>query len=483
MWLWGACQTEKFTLYNNTATWNDCAGRLSAELAVYPTPRITWEFELPRNVNCSWSGPNRSEAPIRGNCFFIDRPHVVSGGHNELWMFANGVASEARSGDLDVPYAGYHFYLPNARFQAICREGQHWQEHVLRDHGPNNRAQDTPGRLEARYVIGPLSDGWTVSIQTNSQELEWLDPDNANRGTYITSSGTLAHSPNGLELAGKTPRLSLRQARQGLVDLSQLLSFANGGYVGPIYIGALNQDEDADPTLPEVPSSMVMIPRVTPLEEIGDSWLTYKSNLGQYFQCLPALQRMLHSQDSPWAEAFELLLSWYLHAIQPQDAQQWRKPWPVRANAVGAALERISYTVLVLEELNPTERAVYDNLFGGKPTPEAKTRWNDLRKQWKSDTVIRLIQLLVRIGLTQDRGCTDTDQVREFVNVRNDATHSRQSDISNPSRERLVEKGLQWLEETLLWRLGYTGSYRDRSDSIGRPITPRYDLASRHSTW
>ena len=37
---------KKVKLYNNLAKINDCQGRLLAELEIYPTPRLTWEFEV-----------------------------------------------------------------------------------------------------------------------------------------------------------------------------------------------------------------------------------------------------------------------------------------------------------------------------------------------------------------------------------------------------------------------------------------------------
>lgn len=33
-------------LYNNIAEFNNCEGRLLAELEVYPRPRISWELEV-----------------------------------------------------------------------------------------------------------------------------------------------------------------------------------------------------------------------------------------------------------------------------------------------------------------------------------------------------------------------------------------------------------------------------------------------------
>jgi len=49
---------DKVKLYNNIARINDCKGRLLAELQIYPSPRITWEFEMLGDVQCNFQGSN-----------------------------------------------------------------------------------------------------------------------------------------------------------------------------------------------------------------------------------------------------------------------------------------------------------------------------------------------------------------------------------------------------------------------------------------
>ena len=50
-------------------------------------------------------------------------------------------------------------------------------------------------------------------------------------------------------------------------------------------------------------------------------------------------------------------------------------------------------------------------------------------------------------------------------------------------RSPLIGKAIQWVDEILLWRIGYNGQYLDRSQSWIKSISPRYDLKLRDSGW
>jgi hypothetical protein len=49
-------------------------------------------------------------------------------------------------------------------------------------------------------------------------------------------------------------------------------------------------------------------------------------------------------------------------------------------------------------------------------------------------------------------------------------------------RWQFIIKAIQWIDEVLLWRLGYDGEYLDRINRNSRS-TPRYDLSLRDSSW
>lgn len=153
--------------------------------------------------------------------------------------------------------------------------------------------------------------------------------------------------------------------------------------------------------------------------------------------------------------------------------------WTVVASSVGAALERLSYAILVEDEVNSCEKAAHELLFDNK-----------VNKQWsssefkKSDgnrlsaTGIRLSLLLKRIGLTSDR---DPDTIQDFLSVRNESVHPKPGNMTNEQRHNCLSRAAQWSDEVLLWRLGYNGKYMSRERRTS--ISPRYDLSVRSPDW
>ena len=134
-------------------------------------------------------------------------------------------------------------------------------------------------------------------------------------------------------------------------------------------------------------------------------------------------------------------------------------------------------------------RANYELLFNIKKDKEEQKQyskyWKCLKFQKKngkylSQTGIRLSCLLERIGLTQDQ---DADAIQAFLDVRNDAVHPRVSNMTIEQRLQLIRKAIQWIDEILLWRIGYNGQYLDRSQTWAASISPRYNLKLRDSAW
>jgi len=80
----------------------------------------------------------------------------------------------------------------------------------------------------------------------------------------------------------------------------------------------------------------------------------------------------------------------------------------------------------------------------------------------------RIEHLHIRIGLS-----VDTSVIENFVKIRNNSTHAKSNPIPlNEIQQReVVLKAVQWVDEVILWRLGYSG------------INPRYDLSLRDSSW
>ena len=93
-------------------------------------------------------------------------------------------------------------------------------------------------------------------------------------------------------------------------------------------------------------------------------------------------------------------------------------------------------------------------------------------------TGIRLSLLLERIGLIND---INPDKIQSFLDVRNDAVHPRVGTMTDEQRWPLIKQAIQWIDEVLLWRLGYSGEYLDRTQGIS--INSRYDLSLRDPNW
>ncbi len=443
-------------LYNNIASSGDCVGRLQVKLQVFPSPRIIWEFESLGDKACE---PEEKDGelknPLTGSWFFVDEPFVSSRGWGTLVrqprVRMKGLARDARYGDLSIQAHSIRFYLPNAQFQRISFEGQGRIEKVIRvEH--KEKSWDIGQGTGGRFVTIPLDDSWTIHLETNQEALDWLDPQQENLGTLITTSGRLYHPKEDNMRAQETheaPSLSMDDALSKITTLAFLLSFANGGYLGPLYVEALRRNGDEFEH-----SARVLAYRTTPLEQIGTTWLTTDSDLEAYIECYPAFDRM--GGVTPWKESFDLILKWYFQAIQPQDAQSRGKPWPIVANAVGAALERLAVAILV-KELG----------IRGLGTPTERTRC-----------------LLKQIGISKGRGYNDIDFVQTFIGIRNDATHPTPNiSVTDDRRNRVLNLAIQWVEETLLWRLGYNGEYRDRSREHYAVTGPRYDLSTRKPDW
>jgi hypothetical protein len=301
---------------------------------------------------------------------------------------------------------------------------------------------------EGRFLDVPISDDWTVYLETRQDALSWLNPNQRNTGTRITTVGNLYHPNSGTKSIDDLPTLSVNDATDLLSEFCQLLSFANGGYFGPLYIEGYRKKGGLQF------SAAVLAFRSTPLEQLGSSWLSATSDLEAFIGCFPTFHSMMSTP--PWSEVFSLILEWYFQAIQPQNSQMPGKPWPIVANALGAGLERLCVTILVRE----------------------------LEIRGLNNLSERIEILLKQIGITKERGYGDLDFVQAFVDLRNEASHPTPAvSISDDTRDYVLRLAIQWIEETLLWRLGYDGKYRDYYKNHKGSTEPRYDLSTRDPSW
>lgn len=462
---------DKVILYNNQALIGDISGRLLAEIEIFPVPRLIWEFEI-----MGESSKNQVDyvsewytKPAVGCQFRIDKPLILSSQRdfdtpsNKL----SGITETAHIGSLDTPVDIVTFYLPNCRFQAQNIFGQNRVRSVLLTES-GDEISSSPGAV---FVDVDIQPSCKIRLETRQAAIDWLDQKQRNIGIRVTTWGSFLIEK--AESDTKVSLLTLNQARAILEPLCLLLSFINGGYIEPVLICGIKVS--AEPG--DRHHAIITSARTSPLEILGNTWFTYDSDLPSYLGCFGSFKQMLESPI--WRQAFPTILAWYFQAIQPQDIQTPLKDWPIIANSLGAALEHISYTILVTEETNLTLKDKNQTLF---QSGNAVNKYWDLKSENLSRTAKRLHILLQRIGVCPSIAlCTEVDDIRDFIDLRNEATHPRKGTVDLKKTYYLLGKAVQWLHEAILWRIGYKGKYQVES-SINS-IAPRYDLTLRNPTW
>jgi len=476
---------EKVKLYNNLATINDCQGRLSAELEIYPTPRVIWEFEVlgePKGkfpYGAGWGIDSLDS--FTGYSFLIEKP-ICTGSSSSIGPLEalRGITKQAVFGELQHSANSFIFYLPNTQFHRKRAR----QSCIIKSLKDSSNNKEVALGEEGRYVASSIDDVWDVRLEIGKAALEWLNPRNENIGTFITTIGQLRQSgfdASNPQTFSNSKVITLHDALKRIKYLCWLFSYANGGYIGPLYIEGYQAPQDESDTR-HLSCAIAIESRTTPLERIGHSWLTESSDLNKFLSCFSTFERMM--QIPEWEETFSFTLAQYFQAIQPDQVG-----WAIRASAIGVALERLTYMILVEEETDTQKKDEYKLLFNnqknGGERRSYQQRWNRSEYQKKdgkqlSQTGIRLVCLLERIGITRYQ---DADDIQALLNVRNDAVHPISSEMTLERRSQIIEKAIQWIDEVLLWRIGYDGKYLDRSQTWEDSIVPRYDLELRNSDW
>lgn len=453
---------KKVKLYNNLAKINDCQGRLLAELEVYPTPRLTWEFEVLGEIQgefpygAAW--PSGSLDSVVGYSFIIENPICTEELSRNIGPLEalRGEAKQAFYGELNDLANFFIFYLPNTQFQSKRAR----QNLIIRSLQDSSNNKEVGSGEEGRYGSASIDEDWEIRLDIRKASLEWLNPRDRNIGTFITTIGQLKQTKFNIsdpENFYSLSKITLRDALERIKNLCWLLSYVNGGYIGPLYIEGYKLPQDKF-NAPQISCAAALSFKTTSLENIGQSWLTESSDLNALLSCFSAFEKMMNIPL--WKETFDFTLIQYFQAIQPDQVG-----WPVRASAVGAALERLSHMILIDEETDLQKKRNYELLFKIKKDKEEQKQysqyWKCLKYQktngeYLSQTGIRLSCLLERVGLTQDQ---DADVIQAFLDVRNDAVHPRVSSMTIEQRLQLIKKAIQWIDEILLWRIGYNGQY------------------------
>ena len=353
-------------------------------------------------------------------------------------------------GDQNLKGKLFEFYIPNAFFQKLGMNGKNFI--VKKSNFNKPKAYSTFGSSKREgYLETTFDPKIKISFYTPDNAIQWLESAR-NTGTRITTQGIL-------EL---DKEITITEANKLLCEITYLLSFANGGDIAPLVISMVSKSlEEKSPTV-------YTAHRTDSIERLGDSWLHPESDTGQLINRLPSFTKML--KNPVWEDGFDLILTWYFQAVQPIGLHSQGKPWPIVANALGAALEKLARIVLVDEMKVVT-----------------KTKFNDDTFELKIRTLLKTIGLKDfdnSLGnIISSKVNTSNDNISWFINMRNDATHSKRNHNWTQSEvDGTLPTAIQWVEEVLLWRLGYEGKYRDRYRN-DKSTLPRYDLRLRDSSW
>lgn len=471
---------ERVKLYDNVAQINDCQGRLLAELQIYPSPKLNWEFEMLGEVQCSFPAINFNNiseytAQINGYMFILEQVYQT-GDFSGLGPLraARGIAGRAVYGSINSSAHKFIFCLSNARFQHT----NNLQSKLFKTVNEQRTGREVQQAEEGRFIDLEIDDVWNIRLEIKQNALSWLDLRSQNIGTLITTLGELyqpAYKATQPETLAHLRSITFTEGLKRLDELGRLLSYLNGGFTAALYVEG--QQYTGGETVVETVSVVAQIRQSTSLDRLGQSWNAHDSDLKAYVGCLPAFERMMQNQF--WQDAFDFFLIKYFQAIQ-------NFSWQIAASEIGSVLERLSYTILVEEEFDATRRANIELLFEVGKRSQAKKHWNLGKKTGQEDLTLTgkcLALLLERIGLTRQRGHSDVDDVQLFLDVRNDSVHPRVSSIALEDRLASIKKAIQWADEVMLWRLGYSGRYLSRSQHLQLSIPPRYDLSNRSPNW
>lgn len=439
-------QQENVELFNNIGHLDNLEGRLTVWLTINQTPRVHWEFETARGEynfdSLSFDPPPQKLTSWDGSDpqLVIGKPtFTFRGGQRRQ---SRGYAEQALYGDINAGAHYFDFYLPNTDF--------------LREATASDLAAITKA-LKCESFVVKISNDWSVELSTNQDALDWLKPEFQNRGSMITLKVRLFQTKQPSAKIQDLLSISLSDASKILSDLCLMLSYINGGYTKPIYaIAKKFVGMETDRIVVEDLASLSEAPLIVPQEELGQGCIRYfgMKDLLDFIQRFPTFQRML--QTPHWKEKWIVLLEWYFQAIPRASGRRRNVLLPVVANALGTLLENLARIVLV-------EEGTFSN--------------NQFKQLSLKD---RINELLSRLGIVGDNLVVDN-----FVAIRNNSTHAKSTALSLTDMQQweVVQKAVQWVDEVVLWRLGYGGQYRERSLYSIQGIQPRYDLSQRDPSW
>ncbi|MBI5824314.1 MAG: hypothetical protein HZB18_09825 [Chloroflexi bacterium] len=451
---------DKLTIYDNRAKSGDSLGRLSVTYDIYPAPAIFWEFETEsRAIDLpKYDEKGNLISPFECVYFNLLDPFLYPTdeleAHLSLGRRMTGSTTRAIIGDQTVTGKSFTFFLPNAKFQEAGILGKNFvvKEIIYKKSKETEESEELEefgGNFREGFLEASIGNGVTLKMQTPIESIDWLRK-RRSIGTYITTHGELFVDND----------ISINDAADLLDDVAFLLSFANGGSIAPLVVKMDQSNFDME--YPTVYTSFA----IDPIEHIAGTWLDKQSDIDDLLKCFPSFQKMLQSDH--WKDNYWLILMWYFQAIQPSGIQIKGKPWPVVANALGAALEKLASIILVDEQ------------------KISKTQFKKLTLEDEIRELLRAIGIN-NIGPkydTHDPEHGAQDAVWWFKELRNDATHPKSNrKWTGEEANIILDNAIQWVEEILLWRLGYKGGYSDRSRNNKFIPSPRYKIELRDASW
>ena len=458
-------QQEDIELFNNIGCLDALEGRLTVWLTINQTPRVRWEFEAARGDYTYDSlsfDPPKKLASWNGSDprLVVEQPTFTFRGGRRRQSI--GYAEQVLYGNVSADAHYFDFYLPNADFIRKATGGD--LEAIT------NALKDESFKVE-------IGNDWSIEIFTNQEALDWLKPENQNRGSMIALKIRLYQTKQASTSIQNLSVKSLIEARKLISDLCLMLSYINGGYINPVYVIAKKFVENGtDQISIEDVAALAEAPLIVAQEEVGEGCIRFFGikDLLDFIKCFPCFQRML--QTPHWREKWFVLLEWYFQAIPRAFGRRRNVSPPVVANALGTLLENLARLVLENDESDSTKQQAkkreFDKMSEGRKA--AQSQGYSGAAEYNIDT------LLNRIGISSER-----KSVTDFVSIRNKATHasSRTTKLSDIEQGEVIYRAIQWVDEVILWRLGYTGLYRERSLYSDQGIQPRYDISQRDSIW
>ena len=298
---------SSLNIYNNLASLENIKGRLTIEIEITPSPIVSWEFECLDQAELKrlekgeldeliFKEPLNSIIANRIKiidpyCRYVSQGIDENNGERCFELIASGYSSELHIGDINKEINALKFYVPNFRIHAISKE------HNL----SKNNSRWKYGKKDSYIVEKRLLNNWTISFETHSSSVDWLDPIKRNTGILLTSIGSLYQKEE-----EKKANINFREIIKEIGHLFLLLSFANGGYTYPIlYEGYRFPPEDRCSA--NVFKYFNSRNRISSLEGLSKTWFIRESELSKLIGCYEKFKSVFDNKY--WHDSFLFILA------------------------------------------------------------------------------------------------------------------------------------------------------------------------------